>query len=109
MAHSLFAKVIGMPFVFENRLELGLGDGQPEVRPGRTAGDRLRRKSARNQSGIDPNLGTEANRSARVNAFLTQYQCSFNNPEFFIRLDKGFNQMKTSSSCVSSLEMSPGG
>ena len=30
---------------------------------------RLRKKSAMNQSGIDPNAGTEKNRIARVNAF----------------------------------------
>jgi len=55
--------------VFENRLELGPGDGQPEVGPGKTTPDKLRKKSARNQSDIDPNSGTETNKSARVNAF----------------------------------------
>ena len=55
--------------MFENRLELGPGDGQPEVRPGKTTPDKLRNKSARNQSGLDPNSDTETNKSARVNAF----------------------------------------
>ena len=66
IARSLFAKVIKMQFVLENWAQ---GDGEPEVRPGKTTPDKLRKKSQRNQSGIDPNLGTQTNTSARVNAF----------------------------------------